>query len=660
MLPLPRFLSRALPCWRSVSIALFAALWCADCVAQQGGGEQDPPAQAEEEEFDLSAFGGLEESFLFAREGEVESVTKRRQDIRDVPATIDVLTGDAIRRSGLRNVGEMLRRLPGTYVAVVDSSSVEFAARGTFGSGIATVLTLVDNVSYYDDFYGANRLYSMPYLPSEIDRLEWVRGAGAAIYGANASRGALSIFTRSPRDTGTYFTSGFGERDSHYTDVVSSFEVGESSFLKVVAGIESFDGYRDLTGGTRQADNLTRQMGKVTWLRDFGEDTSLQLEAAFINLDDNTTRNLSPVPLNEEVSTFRGRLDGPSYYIQFGAQHAASEGSLTTPFETSRTTLDLDSRYNFIEEDGNVLFGGLNLRMVDVNDTGLISRRQRNHVGSLYLHHERDLSERLRGAVGMRLEDGEQSTGVIFLPRASLTYGLNDEHSSSLRMSYGRTASTRSFIEEGISALLATGLPFPSQVRVQGDPELREEIRDSVELSYTQSLGESADLVITGFHDWFQNPIATELRAGIPPVLQFVNRENGTVAGVEAQVRWLASEDLSTYLSYTYLDAHRSFNSQGTSPQNSVTLGFAYDATERLSIALDGAWYGSRTNRDFAGETPFADDEYFVTGRASYRPKWVPGEFGVNVSNLFNARQRQANDGVIVGSTVTVDYRIDF
>ena len=54
---------------------------------------------------------------------EVTTASKRAQAFNEVPAAIYVITSEDIRRSGTRNIPELLRGVPGLQVGQVTSNS---------------------------------------------------------------------------------------------------------------------------------------------------------------------------------------------------------------------------------------------------------------------------------------------------------------------------------------------------------------------------------------------------------------------------------------------------------------------------------------------------------------------------------------------------------
>lgn len=133
-----------------------------------------------------------------AYERVVYSASRYSEDPLDSPSTITVLTAEDIRLSGATNVADVLRRVPGVDVMSLASSAPSVGIRG-FNSEISNkVLWLVDGRTIYWDLLASPVPLNWPFSLEEIERIEVIRGPGAAIYGANAVTGVVNIITRTP------------------------------------------------------------------------------------------------------------------------------------------------------------------------------------------------------------------------------------------------------------------------------------------------------------------------------------------------------------------------------------------------------------------------------------------------------------------------------
>jgi iron complex outermembrane receptor protein len=137
---------------------------------------------------------------LLAQENHVYSAARYVQTMAETPANVTVITRDELRRFGYRSIASALAALPGVYDAASQWPALGvrgFAVPGDFGSRI---LTLINGMPIYEATYGG---FFIEQIDMEsIDRIEFVKGPGSALYGSGAVLAVVNIITRSGRDTG--------------------------------------------------------------------------------------------------------------------------------------------------------------------------------------------------------------------------------------------------------------------------------------------------------------------------------------------------------------------------------------------------------------------------------------------------------------------------
>src|SRR5262245_51490816 len=145
---------------------------------------------------------------------EVTSVSKKEQKLVASPAAIFVITQEDIRRSGLSSLPELLRMAPGVEVAQIQGNEWAITARGFNGQFSKKMLVLVDGRSVYQESDSGVFWDEQDTLLEDIDRIEVIRGPGAALWGANAVNGVINIITKTAENTqGGLITTRAGDRD---------------------------------------------------------------------------------------------------------------------------------------------------------------------------------------------------------------------------------------------------------------------------------------------------------------------------------------------------------------------------------------------------------------------------------------------------------------
>lgn len=132
---------------------------------------------------------------------EVSSVSRKAQRQFDAAAAVYVLTADDLQRSGATSLPDALRQVPGLDVAQQTAGRWAVSARGFMGRFSNKLLVLLDGRSIYSPLYGGV-LWEEQDIPLEdIERIEVIRGSGAAVWGSNAVNGVINIITKKARST---------------------------------------------------------------------------------------------------------------------------------------------------------------------------------------------------------------------------------------------------------------------------------------------------------------------------------------------------------------------------------------------------------------------------------------------------------------------------
>lgn len=114
--------------------------------------------------------------------------------IRETGRNITVITSEQIAMMPAQSIDEVLQAIPGLEV----QSRGGFGVQGDLlmrGSTFTQVLVLVDGMRLNDPLTGHFNSYVPVSLP-EIERIEVLRGAAAALYGADAVGGVINIMTK--------------------------------------------------------------------------------------------------------------------------------------------------------------------------------------------------------------------------------------------------------------------------------------------------------------------------------------------------------------------------------------------------------------------------------------------------------------------------------
>ena len=150
----------------------------------------------------LAMAQNLSEDGFFEEVPVVLTATRLQQSLHDVPGAMTVLDRDTIRRSGARDVADLLRLVPGYMVGGFNGANPVVAYHAPLDEYGLRSLVLIDGRSVYSSFFlGDTHRGMMSVQVEDIERIEVLRGANSAAYGANAMFGVINIVTRHSLDT---------------------------------------------------------------------------------------------------------------------------------------------------------------------------------------------------------------------------------------------------------------------------------------------------------------------------------------------------------------------------------------------------------------------------------------------------------------------------
>lgn len=133
---------------------------------------------------------------------EVQSASRFRQQSIDAPAAVSVVTAEEVKTYGYRTLAEIVGSMRGIYT----TSDRYFTYVGVRGFSRTTdyntrILLLIDGVRQNDAVFNQAMVGTeSPIDVDLIDRVEFVPGAGSAVYGSNAFFGVLNVITKNGRD----------------------------------------------------------------------------------------------------------------------------------------------------------------------------------------------------------------------------------------------------------------------------------------------------------------------------------------------------------------------------------------------------------------------------------------------------------------------------
>ncbi|NOH81866.1 TonB-dependent receptor [Vibrio sp. RE86] len=185
-------------------------------------------------------------SLSYAQEASADEtmvVTANRFEQVDgaVLAQTVVVTKEDIEKLQANSLLEVFRTLPSVEVAQYGGrgQNASFFVRGGSSS---QVLVLVDGTRLPRAMMGGVDFNSLPV--NSIERIEYIRGARASVYGSEAISGVINIITRAnANDEVTKVFGGYGSNNHYVTSLSTLHRIDDNQHIKAVVGYEKNDGF---------------------------------------------------------------------------------------------------------------------------------------------------------------------------------------------------------------------------------------------------------------------------------------------------------------------------------------------------------------------------------------------------------------------------------
>src|ERR1700728_696449 len=176
-------------------------------------------------------YGPLEQLF---GEPITTSVTGSAQRSSEVPANMEIITAEDIRRSGARDVTSALRNVVGVDLMQFGKDQTEVSVRGYDQPFAANLLVLINGRQVYADTYSLTPWSALPVELADIRQIELVKGPSSALFGFNAVGGVINIVTYNPLydDVNTASLSG-GTQGLAQGSVVTTFKLGDTGAIRL-------------------------------------------------------------------------------------------------------------------------------------------------------------------------------------------------------------------------------------------------------------------------------------------------------------------------------------------------------------------------------------------------------------------------------------------
>lgn len=572
--------------------------------------------------------------------------------ITEAAQGVTVVTSQEIEARKPSTTAEVLQMVPGVQVGSMGSPG-GLSTIFIRGNDPEHTLVLIDGVRMNDPLLSRGGAYDLSALdPSTIERIEVIRGAGSALYGADAIGGVVNIITKQGAKDGVKVSGALGAGTKNYRNGNARITGGMDQ-IKVSVGAAKIKDGRESDGGTL---NLTTFDGTLAWQAASSAEVKL-----FARRNDRKSTAFPDISGGVRLATNRTLENRDATENLYGGGAALSPGA--------DWKLNLQAtRYTRIED---IVSPGVGFTVPPVTSNTDLSRNAYLASGSVKLPANSDVTvgyERIRedGEIRSVLSTGfgpisddanrKRTTNSIFAAlktkpvenlvllldvRRDNISGLKSETSPSIAIRYDLAKmgpALKARYSEGFRAPSFYALSSPTV----GNPDLKAETSKSGELGVEHWLNASSQLGLSVFRTRTKNLI--DFDSTVPGPIGFggiVNRDSVESQGVETYVTVQPVNQLDVAANYTYVttDVLNSTRNLANRPKQrgSVLIAYRVDDASRLS------WNTIFVGSSFDNSDPTGDVKVGAYWRTdvSYSYRWKSLEAAVAVDNLFDKRYEE-------------------
>ncbi len=619
---------------------------------------------------------------------QVDIASKTSETLSSVPSTMSVFSRKQIQALGVDNAYEVMNFVPGMQSTRGDwvGAVPKDHARGVYlDSG--NVLVMINGERVNESSFGKASVY-MPYIPIEvIEKIEFIRGPGSALYGSNAFLGVMNIVTSKERNAlqlvvgnnGRYgvtgqFNTSFSDDTSLFASISYDQKDGESypqgvkdplEALYLEAGVDfkklklrarynetSLDEFLNLAGYSTQnqhtSDNTFVGI-KYNWVNN----DKLKLDSSYSY----TKHNISSAGLIAAFDDIPDFLLGPawqttdskfetelSYQFENQWQLAAGiEYAEAKQVEAGVRTSYYDDESMLVIIDPAYYQQGI-VTVMDFPE--FASLKYTFETYSAYGQLKIPYSDALTLFVGARYDDVKDIDSK-FSPRLAAVYVINPEHT--VKVQYGESFRTP-----------VTNELFSNDDVTVGNPSLRSESVKTTELVWHYQTSElQANAVL--FYNELNDFINIEPTQSTDALFTFANSFNTQNSGIELDGTWQSSKEFSvtgTYTQYFEDPINASF-------KRFASLVSSYNLSDSWQVSLNLLWRDKVEVSSVTG-AHFKQSAYSLVGGSL---KWqlnANSQLMLKAENLFgkkyNVFDPRMDNGAVAGTSedLSLHYQFNF
>jgi iron complex outermembrane receptor protein len=613
----------------------------------------------------------------------VTSASKKDQLIAETAAAIYVITADDIRRTNASTITEVLRQVPGIMVARQATGEWAISIRGFNDNHANKLLVLMDGRTLYSPLYAGVEWDVQDTMIEDIDRIEIIRGPGAAIWGANAVNGVINIITKDAADTRGGLVAYQGGRFER-TSIGARYggSIGTRAQYRLFSKYFNRPSLQDADGVTPYGGwDSFRHGGRMDWSPTRADQITVSGDWSLSNLretDDEITSHTAPfeslVEEHDKTSTAflltrwnHKRSNGSEFDLRFFYDHSRQSDALGHDKDQSIETADVEFNHHLRVLKRHDLVWGGGFRQVkdtikaDFNSWFIPeSHRARTYNG--FVQDEIALWDNsVRVTAGSKFEWNTFSKFEI-QPTARLLWAPTD--TQSVWTAVSRAVRVPSRDEHDQYDLDSVGENEAGDVEyamLVASPTFRPEKLTAYEVGYRVMPAKHLSFDVASFYNVYDDlqtietgasVLTTTPIAGLMTPLVRGNNARGRVAGAEVTAFWTVNDVLQLSGNYTRLHmelhakpASNDEDAEAFETKNAKNQFYARvyaDLPYKVDLTAELRYVGAIAGEEIPG---YVDGNFHVSRviRAGLR-------LNLSLDNLMHSRHAEWDQGGLVQS----------
>lgn len=348
------------------------------------------------------------------------TATKRTDPVTNLVAPIIEITKQQIEDSQANNLTEVLRQLPGIQITTTggDSQTTRVYVRGS-----NNVVVLFNGMRLGSASSGFSDVSQLPL--AGIQKIEYLRGSRAAVYGADATAGVINIKTNgnNTKSTGSLKATGGSDGYQNYTGTISMVP-SDKAWVNLTAQYQHADNYNVNSYYDDDKDGFENTNIVGDWGVRLQDNWLIRINGFYHNgvseYDSVETDPSTYLPINAGYNyrskTENYNINGQVIYttdtftsnLTYGySQDKSVSVAASSRLNATTQRNEVNWRNNWLFTDSNSLGFGLEYVNDDLSEssTRYDETERYNQAGYINLAHNGDVLQ-LEGSV--RLDDNEQ------------------------------------------------------------------------------------------------------------------------------------------------------------------------------------------------------------------------------------------------------------